>query len=351
MPSWRQNMTVGEWRQVSGTALSSAPMAVRTYPDRGNTGPASKVDTWSGYAVDTRDSSLYSVANGGHQDYAGNEVNRLRLSDSAPTWAELRESSPSSAIPTAASGQNVTHYSDGRPASRHTYYGVTLNEVSNRAMLFTGSGWGNQGGALHSADSFNLSNNSWDAKGTVPEPGADFYNQLGWTWVEVKSTGDVYGVGNFRLRRWRQATNSWTTMVTGGPNGQYTASAHDSSRNRILFVGGEVGDHHVYDIGSNTMTAITLSGPNASNVINGKQMGMVYVPALDAYLVRDTGAGGTIYRINASTWSVDTLTTSAGGGIPATDNGVWRRFLYVPGLKGIIYLPTYTGNVWFLRTF
>ena len=115
MPAWRQGMAVGEWKQLSGTALSNAPMTVSTFPTLGNTGPTSKVDTWVGFAIDTRDSSVYSVANGGHHDYAGNEVNRIQLLDSAPKWTEPRASTPST-----QTTESTAYYADGRHTSRHT---------------------------------------------------------------------------------------------------------------------------------------------------------------------------------------------------------------------------------------
>ena len=185
MPTWRQGVAVGEWRQVSGSALSSAPMAVATV---GNTGPQSKVIAWSGFAIDTRDSSVYSTANGGHTDYAGNEVNRIRLSDNAPAWSEPRASTPSSQA-TASS----THYADGRPASRHTCYGTVVNEVRGRAMTLGGSRWGN-GSLLRSVDGFNLASNDWDAARTYSDFPADFV-ECG-TAFENAAGIDVHVVGH-----------------------------------------------------------------------------------------------------------------------------------------------------------
>lgn len=85
-----------------------------------------------------------------------------------------------------------------------------------------------------------------------------------------------------------------------------------------------------------------------SNVGNGS--GMVYEPWLDAFLVRLSGAGGTVYRIDAQTFAVDTLPTSGGSAVPNAINGVWRRFLFAPKLGGIVYAPAYSSNMWFLRT-
>lgn len=345
MPAWRQGMAVGEWRQVSGTALSAAPMAVKTYPSLGNTGAESKVIAWTGFAIDTRDSSVYSPANGGHHDYAGNEVNRIRLTDNAPAWSEPRASTPVAQVVDSA-----THYADGRPTARHTYYGARVNEVRNRIMTFSGSRYGN-GGMVPTVDGFNLTSNDWDGAGTFPNIPSDFANTPGTALVDQKSSGDVYAFAQFNVFRWSSASNSWSTQVTGTPiYGQYAATALDTRRNRILLVGGENNDYGVYDIAANTMQRVTLSGADAA-ALGGAGNGMVYDPLLDVYLLRKPGAGATIYRINAQNFSVDTLPTSAGAQVPASTNGVWTRFLYVPSLKGVVYFPTYTGNLWFVRTF
>ena len=311
----------------------------------GNTGPESKVIAWNGFAIDTRDSSIYSVANGGHHDYAGNEVNRIRLLDSAPRWTEPRASTPSS-----QATENTTHYADGRPTSRHTYYGAVFNEVRGRAMVLGGARWGN-GFAQPAVDGFNIAANDWDGAGSYPNTPADFNALLGNAVVDDKRTGDVYVLANYAVWRLSSASNSWSKLSSQGVNGQYAASAMDTKRNRILVQGGDANDRAVYDIATNTWQTITFAGPNASAMTGSDDgNGMVYDPGLDAYLLRKQGAGSTIYRINAQTFSVDTLPTTSGSAVPSTVNGVWRRLLYVPQLKGVIYFPTYDGNAWFIRT-
>jgi hypothetical protein len=346
MPTWRQGIAVGEWRQVAGTALASAPIAVKTFPSLSVVGPEAKVIAWNGFAVDTRDSSIYSAASGGHMDYAGNEVNRIRLSDNAPAWTEPRASTPVAQIIA-----NTTHYADGRPTSRHSYYGTVVNEVRNRAMVLSGARWGDgysPGGVL---DGFNLASNDWDSARTYPDgPIADFGAYNGWTVVDHKSSGDVYAFANFSVLRWSNATNTWSRRLAGTAiYGQYAASAMDTKRNRVLVVGGNANDHGLYDLGVNTVQSISLVGPNAGS-LSGDGNAMVYDPILDAFLVRKGDAGGTVYRINAQTFNVDTLPITGGATISSTSNGVWARFLYVPKLKGIVYFPTYGGNLWFLRT-
>jgi hypothetical protein len=343
MPTWRQGIAVGEWRQVSGTAMSNASIAVKTYPTFGN-GPEYKMEAWNGFAIDTRDSSVYSLANGGHNNYAGNEVNRIRLLDNAPAWTEPRASTTPSQVVNSAS-----HYADGRPTSRHTYYGSMIDQTRNRAIVLGGSRYGN-GYPLTTADSFNLTTNDWAAARTHPDLPSGAH-VIGAAMTPINGSGEVYVFGYYDVYRWSPASNTWATRLSNTAfNGQYAATALDTKRNRILLLGGDATIKAIYDVAANAMQAVTISGADAGS-LNGSGNGMVYDPLQDAFLLRKSGAGGTIYRINAGTFAVDQMPTgSAGAQIPATPTGVWSRFQYVPALKGVVYFPTYGSNLWFLRT-
>ncbi len=340
MPAWRQGMAVGEWRQIPNSALSNAPMTVSA---PGNTGPASKVIAWTSFVVDPRDATVYSPANGGHWDYSGNEVNSIRLSDAAPRWTERRASTPVSSI-----RDSVTHYADGRPTSRHSYYGATFNQVRNRIMLIGGSRWGS-GSITSAVDGFNVSANDWDAARTYPDAPSNAVQLPETAFVENPSTGDVYAFGAYAVYRWSSASNSWSTLATGtSAYGFEAASAFDTRRNRILLVAGQ-GDRHLFTLSNNTLQVVSLSG-TAAGQISGGGYGMIYDPWLDAYLFRKSNSGSTVYRINAQTFAVDTLPVTGGSSIPNATNGVYRRFLFVPTLGGVVYFPAYESNGWFLRT-
>jgi hypothetical protein len=344
MPAWRQGMAVGEWRQIPNSALSSAPITVRS---AGNTGPESKIIAWNSFAIDTRDSTVYSPANGGHHDYAGNEVNSIRLSDDAPLWIERRAATSGNQVV-----ENTTHYADGRPTSRHTFYGAVCNEVRNRVMVISGSRWGN-GWVTSATDGFNLSSNDWDLARTYPDVPSAAVALAATAFVEHKVSGDIYAFGNYGVFRWLNASNTWSQVVSNSTiYGFGAAAALDTRRNRILVVGGSAAfDHGVYTLGANTTQNVSFTGPAAGAMPNvGNGSGMVYEPWLDAFLVRLSGAGGTVYRIDAQTFAVDTLPTSGGSAVPNAINGVWRRFLFAPKLGGIVYAPAYSSNMWFLRT-
>ena len=344
LPSWilANAPNPGDFYSIPGTGQNSIePSPVPA----GATGPSSKIVAWTSYSIDTRDSKCYSAANGGHNDYAGNEVDCFSAETESPAWSVRR-------APTASVSVNENnHYADGRPDSRHSYYGQTVDETGDRLMTWGGGKWATVGSLHTKVDSFRLADNDWNAADTHPDvPNAISNSGVVFAYgVCVGSGGDVYLFGNFNIHRWNRASNTMTSRLTGvACYGNDTAVAYDSSRGRFLVLGGQNADSQTYTIGSNAVADVTRTGAQAANVL-GSENGMVYVPAIDAYLLRKAGSGGTVYRIDASTFDCTLFSTSGGTGIPATTNGPYNKFLYAPNLKGCLYFPSYTGNVWYLR--
>jgi hypothetical protein len=317
---------------------------VQAQPIPPGNGPETKADAWNSLVVDPVTSRVYNVAAGGHNDYAGNEVEYLDLNKASPNWVLALAPTPSSQLANCGS-----YYGDGRPASRHSYYGLSYSVEGRRIYLFGGVFWCSNGGFHNAISSYNLDSNtyspasahgSWDTAG-VEEPAC----------ATDPATGDVYVLHNWQIGRWRPRTNTWTRNLNASgsvSNGQYACSAFDSTRGRAFFLGGAANCNHIYTVATNTMVAATLSGSAASSV-KGDERAMVYVPALDAFLVRARGAGATVYRIDAGTFECSVLATTGGGSVPSTLNGPYNKFLYVPQLRGVVYVPTYDGNAWFLR--
>lgn len=339
LPDWVNALAIGEWFAIPGTALESVePSPVPP----GNTGPRSKVIAWTSFVVDVRDSTLYSPANGGHADYAGNEVDALALEDDPPRWVARIEPSP------AGSVVDGEYYSDGRPSSRHTYYGLTMDGARNRIMLFTGARWEN-GYALGTSDSFDLVANAWNPAGTHPDVPSQVSSLPGSPFVEDPSTGDVYSFPSWTVARWNASSNDWTMLLEDAAFSQDSAlSALDTARGRVLFVGGDSDVARTYTLGTNEMADVSLGGDSGA-VAGAGSDAMVYVEAIDRFLVRLEGAGPTVYAIDPATFEVTVFATIGGDAVPETINGVWRRFLYVPRLHGCVYVPEYETDVWFLR--
>lgn len=345
LPAWitANANSVGTWYQMPGTNISSVePASVPA----GATGPTSKVDAWCSFSVDPTNSVVYSAANGGHTDYAGNEVDAIALNVSSPAWVESR-------APTGAGSVTTTsdRYSDSRPASRHSYYGQLFdNHGGDSRLILVGGGSRYQnGGVVSATDAFGVASNDWSALATLT-------GQLaGWEVPMVcrdTRNGDIFMSGApsaWVMAKWTKASNSWSDVNSSCPMACYKAcSAWDSTRNKIFILGGQYSASHTYEPDTDTFAAITLSGAAAGSV-SMEFAGMVYVPSLDVFLVRGPGSGGTVYQITPS-GVCTTFSTSGGTGIAGTvATQICNRFLYVPVLKGCVVFPTYTGSGWYLR--
>jgi hypothetical protein len=199
-------------------------------------------------------------------------------------------------------------------------------------------------------DSYNIGSNSYSVAGTHPDLPSTF-RIFATSYTGDPFTGDIYLALSGTTGRWNRSSNTFTADIgaTGSVfSGAYAYSAFDTTRSRIYLQGGDNNSHQLYTLSANQWTTVTLTGANSAN-LPADQAGMFYVPALDAYLVRGEGAGGTVYRVNASTFEVTTYSTTGGSSIPATQNGPFNKFVYVPRLGGAVYVPSYTGNAWFLR--
>lgn len=353
LPTWVPG-TIGAWVQISGTALSSVDPS--PLPTLGSTGTQAKVSAWNGFPIDPRSSKMYSVCSGGHVDYSGNEVDVLELERDSPRWVQLLP--PTLGVPTSGT---LNYYGDGKPGSRHHFYGVVFSERTNKVMMFGGSLW-YSGNFNNSVDHYDVKTNSLSASGDHPDlPGPDISVPDVLCACADTRTGDVYVFNQFAVGRWDCEANTCTEILapTGGnAQGINGPTAYDSKRHRIFLAGGQYAVHHTYDITANAFTTQTFSGAQASTVQNasaGSQL--VYVPALDKYLMLPApGDGGTVYQIDASTFACTTFSTSGGSSIPTVanndntnPNGPYGKFQYAPRLGGCIFVPRHNQNAWFLR--
>jgi len=339
VPSWVKTMSVNDWLQLT----NSGSVMGNTMTDNGS------FIAWNSFAVDPVRSAVFSVANGGHGDWSGNEVFRFDAFSEVPSWSRPL---PSTVNPDS----DVEYQPDGRPTSRHSYYGSAFNEFDDRIMLATGAPYGSGFPGLPTTDSYNIGANSYNAEGThpnVPTGHAGFDRPF----CIDPFTGDLYSPYGFATpSRLRRSDNTWVSLGSGPePEGGAASSAWDTKRNRLIVIGGGTDEsHHYYDVGAGTWSTITLTGALASTVENLGQAGMVYVPSLDAILMREASAGATVYKVDAETFACSSLSTSGGTGIEnphAGDNGggPYNKFLYLPKLGCCVYFDDYTEGPWFLK--
>ena len=350
LPTWRQGMAIGQWKQLASADISQV---TPTVVPGGITGYRARIEAWNGFAADVVNNVLYLGATGGHTDYAGNEVYTLDLNLATPQWVIRQQPSPASAYL-----DDKPYYSDGRPTSTHTYY--TAWFIEQRAKFFKFSGgatWGpTGGGGTPHIDSWDPVTNAWDAAGTNPDMGLS-------PTVESPTaknflTGDVYQLlFNDHLYRWNQQTNSVTDLGDAEAGGHTfydfnkSPSVVDTKNNRLLFLSdvAHAGAARVYNLSAKTWASQNITGPAASEVSKAESQGMAYFDSCADKIVYKSTSGGMVYLVDPTTLNATILPTS-GAAIPDPPTGVHTLFQYLPKLGGYAYQPTHGSKLYFLAT-
>jgi hypothetical protein len=353
LPAWRSGQSVNEWREIPNTKISSTP----TYLYGASGGTISKVLAWIGWSLDQRNSRLYSVSNGGHDNYWGNEVDMCDLEQDAPAWSELVTSSLQADVTL-----NSDRYADGRPASRHSYYTQQFIESLNRAVMVGVGSKSKSGNPGASFDAFNPSTNLFDAANTFASLPFGLSGN-GWTVAKHPTTEDIYSWAvNDRVYKWTKGTpGSWAAISGFTPNTAEggAVAAIDPTRGAsgtMLVAGGAAPLHHTVDLATGAFTAITFTGTDAAQVNSGYvDMGLIYHPVLDKFLAIRGEAGCPISVVDPVSFDVTRLSVTGNGSLPEAHDvfgakAVYTRALYVPNLSGIVWGPQFNENLWFLRT-
>lgn len=341
MPTWRAGQSVNEWREIAGSSLSLCAATV----NYGSKPLSSRMDVWCGLALDTRNSTIWSCGNGGHDDWWGNDVYKIDMRSNAPAWVEVLAATSGWSVPNTAA-----RYSDGSPASIHSYYSQQFIESRGKAIRFGLGAVATFGNARPVIDGFNPLTGVWEPDGTYPSWPAFTQDA---PICKNTLTEDVYCFrDNYFVYKWTQSTNTVTTVNSGPPNTMYkAASCFDLVRGRIFLV-NSVGAW-TFDISTNTFTTRTLSGSGAS-IMRDAQC-CIYEPTLDAYLSFIVESGAIkVYSTNPATFAVSLVSTSGtnppidigpnGGGNP------YGKWLYDPFLSGVVGFTNHSQNAFFLRT-
>ncbi|MGE0762640.1 MAG: hypothetical protein AB7N80_05125 [Bdellovibrionales bacterium] len=348
VPTWREGLAIGQWKEITGSNMSAL---IPTVSAPGN-GRNTIIEAWNSLAIDPRDSTIYSVANGGHFDWAGNEVNAIKMTDNSPKWFEKKPSTPVNQIV-----ESRSHYLDGAPTSRHSYYGMVFNKSRNRVMLLTGYWWASATSMTPAMDGYNILSNTYDPKDTFPNVPGAVQGSPGAAIIEDTATDNIYSVANYGVYRWNNGTNTWSTLLSNTPVYGYSATgAFDTQRNRFLVCGGDraagTAVCYLYDVAKNTLTAAQIIGLADSNLDGQGGHGMIYSAEADAYFFRRSGtSGNAVLKVAAGTLTLSQMNVQGGATAQAPINGLWKRWLYAPQLGGAFYLPTYGSNIWFVRLF
>ena len=200
--------------------------------------------------------------------------------------------------------------------------------------------------AAGTVDAFSPTTNSYDPQGTYATAPS---GTAGYALGRIKdSSENVWCFSNGgAVARWNQTTATWTSVATRSVFDIDRPFAYDSSRNRVLRCsnGGAL-----YDLSSNASeTKPGFSGAAAASVSGPGSMW--YCPSRDSFIYTNWQKG--FYEINASTFSVGSLTIAGNLGVSVVGDGtshLYGRFGYAPELTGFYYINSVTDNVWFFKS-
>jgi hypothetical protein len=339
IPAWVTELAVNEWTELSSTRLDAQSLSGTL-----------ALYAWNGAAGDQENSRLIVGLAGGHGDGNWNGVVSLALNQTTPSMTVHYAGSN-------IGGGDTPYLSDGRPASRHTYY--TQQYIPERDRLFMfgcGSLNGTNGVTERKVDAFSLGSNAFDASGTYADLPGTLPNAVSYTSARDPATGNVYVVWPYgseqRLARWNQSTATWTELAQPGYliDGYYMPMAVDTTRNRlVVFESNNFDVAEIFNIG----TGAWISNVSMTNPVPA-QSAVEYVEALDAFISREDAAGGALYSYHPTTFARTTISTTGGGSIPQAQKNVggggpFSRFRYFPLLGIAAYMPTAAGNCWAIK--
>lgn len=359
LPAWVDNLPLWEWYQIPNTDLASVDPVPKP---RGYT--RAKIDVWCGATL-KRSGSVYLLGpNGGHGDYAGNEVDALALNVEAPQWVELRAPTAEEHIITGAA-----YYLDSRPAAQHSYTVTQFLEDQNRLVQLgrQGLNWDVYDGppdgwytGIQWIKSFNLDTGDWDPPEYFGQmPLDDTSMTLGPNFnARDPSTGYIYQSSDKNgWRRLDPSTRTWTKLSSVN-SGTYNSGAIDPVRQQVLIVGGWSNAAPVMrDLATGANLGVTFTGLGAAALTYGNNdyPGVFFDEGIDKFVVvRNTYNATSTDPILV--WTVDPVTYEVAvptmTGTPPTrrTNGIHNSCQYAPELKGWVMATDHTKDVYFVRT-
>jgi hypothetical protein len=337
----RLDVPAGTWKELPGTSLKEA-WASWGQPDQlpqgSLTGAAAIITAWNSGAFDTKRGLFVIPRTGGHADWAGNQV--VALDVNALTWRLLRPPSPNyprliSSNPRAA---YTNPYSDGTPASVHTYDAVEYLPSVDRIWSSGGIYWSPGGESSPSKTWWwNPTSIEWEPK--VTRPGG-YGTSARW----VPSLDRLIVRTSQGLYSYDPATDSYKELFQSQlPGSSSTLALDDADRRLYRFVNGKFAAIDLRNpSGKETLGALT--GDTSFTRLNGigaffdKGKVMVFGGAADA-------SRGALHVVDPATRVAARYDPPDDVHPPAPiRQGTWKRFFEARGYYWVI--TGWRENVW-----
>jgi hypothetical protein len=323
------------WTQLPNTQLQNVcPPNDSSYAFNSNCSQVIKA--WSGGIADTARNRLI-VWGGGHNDYYGNEIYALGMSDQKL----IRLNNPG---PVADPAANQVALSNGTPNSRHTYGGLTYIAHADRMFVYGGDPAATFGFASNDTWTLNLATLQWQRMD--PTSGGPPANAYGVVSDYDPNTRNVYLHDGQTFWQYTYETNTYKSLDSSSSITIYNSAVVDPKRKLFFIIGSGM---HVINIapGSNySMQDWTSQTSGCGTLQSTDYPGVAYDPVQDK-IVGWTG-GNSVYVFDPDAKTCTTV-TNPNGPSAAQPNGTHGRFRYLPGLNAFIVVNDAQQNAYVLK--
>ena len=340
--------TQRDFLSAYGVSDGSTNYPARTYQ-------SNMLDPYSG-GVLLRESGIpyFHAMGGGHDDGSWNGTCKFGplygAGSDTPAWSIGAPASIPSVIQIG-----VGVYSDGKPASQHTYDCID----GSGSCIYAGkisAFYGNPAGGQTTPYRWDSSTNTW----TIWNVSPPFYDSTGHGGgAAVYYNGKIFYYEGAGYAHPLKAfdINSQTWSQESGDSFVYgdTMLAFDSNRGALLALGHNSTVRAVYWADISNFPNNTGRRTTVSTSVDTDSSSLVYNPDEDIFVVPIPGtqsiqyiSAATLAAGQSGTWSTRTFT----GATPSAqkDTGTFGRFQYIPELKGYINIPKATSHVYFYRS-
>jgi hypothetical protein len=323
----------GEWYEVPNSKIRDV------LPDPVPPGDAKSITgAWNSGAYDTK-RDRYIVFGGGHADYGGNEIYAFDIH--TLRWSRIW--GPSLDIPPESTTPCKEAYSDGNPASRHTYDGLEYLPNVDKFWIHGGSLWCATGGSSVGTWLFDFTRLKWTRSTDYAKSKLEMVSEYD------PVTGNVYvngpSSGN-KLQVYNPITETWSER--GDLNIGYGQTATIDLKHR-MFVSIGKGSVRAFPLdGSQTLARQELSTSGATELVSLRYPGIAYDPVSEK--VVGWHGGPSVYSLDLDTLVWRKYTTGGSVAPPqAARNGTFGRWRYIPSKNVFIVVNGIDQNVYIYK--
>lgn len=327
-------MTAGTWADLGTVAgvTTATPSSVTPSPVPPGD-PTGVTRTWSGGCLDTTN-DMFIIWGGGHTDYAGNEVYALPFN--TLNWTLLTQ-------PSVSDLNNTGVYADGRPASKHSYSGITFLPNTGEMLVLDGAHWNNGFGDSH-CWRFNTTTHTWTQTAPIPQAG-NVGSVAAWDSVSQRAywfscAGSISGI-----QIYDPSANTWSAAgQVGFSGGTEQTGAIDTLNHRLVCCGN--GFLIFLNLTTGALTDVSASATGDKTAQNYAAPGFEWHPPTNQFVAFVPG-NSAVWLLNPTTfvWTKHNANISNSFTPPAEDpgsRGVWGRWRYSPNKNCFVAVVDYT---------